>query len=223
MCSASPWLWFTALCSHSALGAAVLGKINVLVTLQRVAELLCPVGQCQAGWGRAGSGVAAPPSPPHTPLTFTLTFYSFLSFPMTKCLFSPPFKHCLTVLQTLLKIPLVMHLKPFLNLGEAQRLKQGGEQAVIKNVIYSACWHQPTPLILKHLNSGHFDLYTEISCYFFNCCIFLPGTSRAINKSVKPAASAVEVSVQAPTKVMFTEVFFNSSFSLQCKKWVQHG
>lgn len=77
-----------------------------------------------------------------------------------------------SVIQTPIKTPPATHLKPFLHLGEVKRLGQDGEQAVTKNVIYSACWHQPTPLILKHLNSGHFDLYTEISCYFFNCCIF---------------------------------------------------
>lgn len=44
-----------------------------------------------------------------------------------------------SVIQTLIKTPLVTHLKPFLHLGEVKRLKHDGEQAVIKNVIYSAC------------------------------------------------------------------------------------
>lgn len=231
--SCLPWLWFTALCSHSALGSEEHWILSWLCEGWQSAA----GGQCP-GEGRGAAGLAQvwlcssfPPRvlpAPHThpwplPRLFTLFFFVLPNDRVP--VFSPIQALPHSVIQTLIKTPLAMHLKPFLHLGEVKRLKQDGEQAVRKNVIYSACWHQPTPLILKHLDSGNFDLYTEISCYFFNCCIFyFPATSRGINKSVKPAAaSALVVSVQALTKVMFTEVFSNSSFSLQGKKWVQHG
>lgn len=100
------------------------------------------------GWLRAGSGLAvlllplrSAACPSHTPLTFTQTFYSFFFvLPNDQVPVFPPIQalpH--SVIQTPIKTPLATHLKPLLHLGEVKRLKQDGEQAVRKNVIYSAC------------------------------------------------------------------------------------
>lgn len=114
--SCFPWLWSTALRSHCALGRAVLGRtLNYLMALWRMAASCSGTApRARQRCCRAGSGLAvlllplrSAACPSHTPLTFTQTFYSFfLSFPMIKCLFSPPFKHCLTLLYKLLLKPI---------------------------------------------------------------------------------------------------------------------
>lgn len=89
------------------------------------------------GWLRCA---CAPPLPSGCCLqSHTPDLYSEI-FPHDQVpVFSPIQALPHSVTQTLIKTPLAKHLKPFLHLGEVRRLKQDGEQAVIKNVIYSAC------------------------------------------------------------------------------------